>query len=1719
MNVSSPIPTHGDAGLELLWDDGERVFCRELRRDADGNVSSVLIVRAASEHPPAAVLDRLAHEYALRDELDRTWAVRPLDLIRDGGRTLLILEDPGSEPLERQLGTPMTLDRFLRLALAISTTVDQLHRRGLIHKDVKPANLLVTGADEIRITGFGLATRLPRERQQLEPPETIAGTLAYMAPEQTGRMNRSIDSRSDLYAIGVTLYRMLTGALPFTAANPMEWVHSHIARRAIPPAERRSDVPDAVSAIIMKLLAKTTEDRYQTAAGLKSDLAHCLAEWQARGRIDGFTPGEADRPDRLMIPERLYGREHEIEALLASFDRVARSGTPELVLISGYAGIGKSAVVHELHRALVPLGGLFASGKFDQYKRDIPYATLAQAFQNIVRRLLAKDEAELAAWRDTICEALTPNSQLVVDLVPELKLVIGHQPPVPEASPQDARRRFQLVLQRFIGVFARPDRPLVLFLDDLQWLDAATLDLLEELLTRSDLQHVLLIGAYRSNEIDADHPLRRKLAAIHDSGALVRTLSLASLNGADAEHFIVDALRSETARAAPLAQLVHEKTGGNPFFLIQFLHALSEEGLLAFDHEMSQWQWDLERIHAKGYTENVVDLMIRKLSRLPDETRMALQTLACLGSSAEIPTLSLMLGRSEQQVQLDLIDAVRLELVELQGRHCRFVHDRVQEAAYALIPESERPASHLRIGRLLVARTPPEQRETAIFDIVNQLNRGLPLVGSPGDREQIAELNLIAGQRAKASSAYSSALAYLATGSGLLSADCWARRHELAFTLEMNRATCEFLTGEPAVADDRLAALATRAANSLEQAAVACLRMDVYTTLGQSSRAVDVGLGYLRRLGVHWSPNPTEAQARREYDLIWSGIGERSIEDLVKLPLMSDPASLATMDVLTKLLPPALFTDMNLLSLTICRAVNLGLEWGHSDGSCVAYVQLGMVAGLQFGDYKSGFRFGELGYELVEQRGMSRFQAATYLIFGAHVVPWTRHFRAARDLLRRAFESAHRSGDLTYAAYSCSNLNGNLFQAGDPLVEVLSEAETGLAFARKMGFGFIEDIIAAQLGLFRTLRGLTPRFGSFDDEQFDELRIEEHFAANPNLWRAECIYWILKLRARFLAGDRASAVDILSKLQRRRWTPLTPAEAASYHFYAALSLAALPETIAAGHRRIDTIAAHHRQLRTWAENCPDNFEHCAALVGAEIARLEGRDSDAMRLYEHAVRSARTNGLAAEEGLAYELAANFYAARDYDAFANIYRWSARDAYARWGADGKVRQIDDVYPHLAENAPVLTATDTIGAPIGHLDLVAALKVSEAVSGEIVLEKLIDILMRTTIEHAGAERGLLILQRDAELRIRAEASTRGVQINVDLCDRPISQVEIPESLVLYAARTHESAILDDAAESGAFRADRYIQLKSARSILVIPLTKQGSLVALLYLENNLAKAVFTPARVALLKFLASEAATSLDNARLYRELQEREQRYREAQMELAHANRVAVMGQLTASIAHEVNQPNTAIIASAQAALSWLDHRPPALEQARRALTRTIENGIRSSEVIGRIRDLIKKSPPKRDSLAINNVIGHVIELTQAEAARNGVSIQMAFADRLPKVIGDRVELQQVTLNLILNAIEAISGTTEGKRELLIQTARADADSILVSIADSGPGLSAEGHARLFEPFYTTKSGGLGVGLSICHSIIVAHGGRLWAAANEPRGAVFQFTVPIDDDFADG
>src|SRR5258705_4741676 len=1030
----------------------------------------------------------------------------------------------------------------------------------------------------------------------------------------------------------------------------------------------------------MKLLAKPAEERYQTAAGVEADLRRCLADLELYGRIDRFPLCEHDGSDRLLIPEKLYGREREIEALIAAFDRVVAHGITELVLVSGYSGIGKSAVVHELHKALVPPRGLFAAGKFDQYKRGIPYATVGQAFQSLVRSLLTQSEEELGRWRDSLSEALGPNGQLMVNLVPELELGIGKQSPVADCPPQDAQNRFQTVFRRFLGVFAAEEPPRALFLEDLKWLDTGALDLLEHLVTHPDVRHLLLVGAYRDNEVSPSNPLVPTLDAIRESGAFMQEISLAPLAREDLGRLIADTLSCAPDDAAPLARLVHEKTGGSPFFAIQFISALAEEGLLRFDHDAARWHWQLDRIHAKGYTDNVVDLMVGKLTRLPLETQAALQQLACLGNVAEITLLSTVLEKSNEDVRSDLWDAVRLELVEhLEGSY-KFIHDRVQEAAYSLIPERLRAEAHLRVGRLLAAHTPAEKREEAIFEIVNQLNRGAALVTSREEREQLAGFNLIAGKRAKAATAYASALTYLNAGAALLVKDCWEHQHELIFQLELHRAECEFLTGAPAAAQ-RLNVLSTRAANMLERATVACLRVDLYTSLDQSSRAIAVGLDYLRHLAIDWSPHPTEEVARREYERIWSQLGSRTIEDLIELPLMSDPSSLATLDVLTKLGPPSLQTDANLFSLVICRAVNLSLEGGNCDGSCFAYVRFGMVAGPRFGDYPAGFRFGRLGHDLVEQHGLTRFQARTYMSFGSFVLPWTRHVRAGRDFLRRALQAANKMGDLNCAAYSGGHLVTNLLAAGDPLVDVQRETENALAFAQKTRFGFVIDITATQLGLIRTLRGLTPKFGSFDDGQFDELGIERRFARSPRLAHASR-YWIRKLQARFFAGEYAAAVEASSRAQSLLWTVISHFETAEYDFYGALSRAASCDSAPAGEQRqhLEALAAHHKQLQAWADNCPDNFENRAALVGAEIARIEGRELDAERLYEQAIRSARANGFVHNEALANELASRFYAARGFEKIARVYLQDARYGYLRCVAAGKVRELEQVHPHL-------------------------------------------------------------------------------------------------------------------------------------------------------------------------------------------------------------------------------------------------------------------------------------------------------------------------------------------------------------------------------------------------------------------------------------------------------
>jgi PAS domain S-box-containing protein len=1446
----------------------------------NGNQTRVLAVAPAAGRPSPQDLRRLEHEYSLAAELDSAWAAKPLALTRHDGRTILILDDPGGEPLDRilqrdlvgNLGQPLDLTRFLHIAVGLAKVLGQVHRRGIIHKDIKPANVLVDDSDNVWLTGFGIASQLPHERQAPAPPEIIAGTLAYMAPEQTGRMNRSIDTRSDLYSLGITLYEMLTGHLPFAAAEPLEWVHCHIARKPTPPVERVAAL-EPLSGIVMKLLAKNAEERYQTAFGVEADLRTCLAEWELHGHIDGFQLGAHDSPDRLMIPEKLYGREGEVNALLAAFDRVVAEGITEFVLVSGYSGVGKSSVVNELHKALVPPRGLFAAGKFDQHKRDIPYGTLAQAFQTLIRQILVKSEAEVEKWRGKLQGALGANGQLIVNFIPEMEFIVGKQPPIPDLPPKDAQNRFQLAFRRFLGAFARQEHPLTLFLDDLQWLDAATLDLLEHLATHPEVRHVLLVGAYRDNEVSSCHPIRRTLDAIRKAGTRIEEIVLTPLEIDDICVLVSDALHCELGRARPLAQLVQEKTGGNPFFAIQFLTALAEEGLLRFDPDAAAWTWVLARIRAKGYSDNVVDLMVGRLKRLSGTAQTALQQLACLGNVVEIATLSVVFGQSEEEIHTALLDAGRAGLILRVEESYAFLHDRIQEAAYALIPEGDREGVHLRIGRMLLATMSKDQLDEHLFDVANQLNRGAGRLADPNEMAEVATFNLRTGRRARASAAYASARTYFASGIALLDGQDWSSQHDLKFCLSLEFAECELLCGSLEKASQLIMELLQRAASDVEFANASCLKINLHVLTGEHPLAIDSALTCLRRFGIDLPAHPTLELVQAEYEMVWQNLNGRPIESLIDLPLMTDSEIQAAMQVLSILAGPATFTDFQLFCLLACRMVNLSLRHGVSGASAYGYACLGSVLGANFHRYHEGYGLARLACDLVEKHAFTAYDTKVNHAMGLAAF-WTEPLTSVIELRRATTRTAAERGDLTFACYGMHQAITCLLMRNDPLDAVWRESEMALEFARTAKFRDVVDLIGSQQRFVASLQGRDATFSTVSDERFDEAAFEAQLtaASTPTVI---CLHWIRKLKARYLSGDYAEAQAAADRAKALLRISTIQLQLFDYFYYAALTVAALYENASADEQTIwrELLVAHKEQLREWAENYPPTFSDKHAIVSAEFARIEGRTLDAMQLYDQAIHSAREHGFVQNEGLADEVAARFYASRGFEAIAHMYLRNACNCYDRWGAPGKVKQLDERYPRLYDERVPASTAPTISTPVRQLDIETVFKASQALSSEIVLPKLIEKLMRIAMEHAGAERGLFIILKGSEPRIEAWATTGPSMVEVTVRQTVIAQLDLPRSMLQYVFRTRERVVLDDALVWNLYSEDEYVRQQRPRSLLCLPIVKQTKLVGALYLENNLTPRAFTAERVAVLEMLASQAAISIENATLFSDLQRSE------------------------------------------------------------------------------------------------------------------------------------------------------------------------------------------------------------------------------------------------------
>ncbi|MEX3634098.1 AAA family ATPase [Paraburkholderia sp. BR14427] len=1449
-----------ESKTQTLWDDGVLVLSRIRTR---GAAQTRLAVRPSAGQPSAQTLALLENAYGLRARLDSPRFAQPDVLLRERQRITLFLDDPGGSVLASMQTQSLALGHVLSIAANVAAALEALHQRDLVHSDLRPAHLLVnpnTGA--VALTGFGMTAAAAPEGQEISQPVLYADALPYVAPERTGLVNRRADGRSDLYSLGVLIFWMLTGKYPYVASSPAEWLHCHTARTPISLKECAADIPAPLAAIVERLLAKAAEDRYQTARGAEHDLRLCVEQLRRGGRIEPFLPGAAD--NRLLIPERLYGREREIRALRAVLDRVAHSRLTEFVLISGYSGIGKSSLVEEFHQMIVCSGSRFASGKFDQFKRDIPYATIARCMQVLVEQVLEEGEPDIARWRKHLQDALGSHGQLILDLIPELERVVGPQPAVAELPPQDAQKRFVAVLTRFIGAFAFPAQPLVLFLDDLQWLDSGTISVLEALGKAPDIQHLMLIGAFRDNEVGPTHALADVVRTIRAGRVPVHELLLAPLGVSEVARLVRDATHSSTPHTAQLAQVMFEKTGGNPFFAVQFLRVLADEGFLSFDRARREWAWNADQIASRGFPDSVVDLMVDRLGRLSSSTRRALADFACLGASVSTSVLARVSGESSETVEAVLAEAASQGIVYRLTDGYAFVHDRIQETAYALIAEADRARAHLRIGAMLDGGDSDPDVERNIFEIVNQYNRAIDAIDDVEVRTRVAGLNLRAGRRARASAAYGSALTYLALGSDIFGSGAWDTHYGEKFSLELLRAECEFLTGNAEGADARLCALAAQANNVPHKAAVAFLRVTLHTALDRMPAAIDICLDYLRDVGIDWVAHPAREAAKAEFATLLGQIGQRPISALIDLPLLEDEALEATLDVLTAVLPPAFFTDENLVCLVLCRMANLSIRHGNADASSLGFAYLGMVAGPIFGDYRAGFEFGRLGLSLVDERGLGRFRARVYMCFAYHVMPWTQPMRAGLPLLRRAFEAATQSGDLTYVGFSSCCLVTSLLAAGDALAEVEDQAVERLRIVRAAGFGLIVDIMTAQLSLIRGLRGSAPWLGSAEADYADEASLEQHLEDDPALAIAACWYWIRQLEARYFAGDIAGALAAANRASPLLWTSSGHFELAEYHFFSALARLQSHDTLAPGERaaNLAALADHVDKLRDWASHSPSNFASRAALVEAEIARTEAREFEAMRLYERAIESAREQRLPHVEGLANEVAGRFYMERGFAAIGAVYLRNARLAWLNWGAMAKVRSLEARYPELAAQG---IGSPQSGAVANQLEVETVVKASQAISSERALERLMHTLMSIVLEHAGARRALLILPHAEQLCVEAEATAirEGSTVNVER--RAASFKEVPLAMLHHSLRTREPVLVDDAAVENPFASDEYFDGRQARSVLSLPLVKQARVIGALYLENELAPGAFTPSRMAVLRLLASQAAISIENASL--------------------------------------------------------------------------------------------------------------------------------------------------------------------------------------------------------------------------------------------------------------
>ncbi len=1477
----------------------ERVRVVRARRDEDGR--RVVVKLLKDERPTSHELARIRHEYSLLKLISQPSVVQPLELIEKGHTIALVLEDAGRKTLNDLIkDQALSVAGALSWSIALAHAVDQLHQRGIVHKDIKPKNIAVDVQNKsVKLLDFGLATRLAHETAQASPIHDLEGTLTHTSPEQTGRVNRSVDARSDLYSLGVTLYELFTGQLPFESEDPLVLVHSHIAVAPTGLHKIRSEIPEAVSDIVLTLLSKEPEDRYQSAYGLQRDLELCLEQWKESNRVRPFALKEHDRIEALHIPQKLYGREAELAALRRSFDRISH-GAVELLLITGSAGIGKSALVDEVNRGIAEhRGGYYVVGKFDQRNRSTPFVAIAAAFRDLMKQMLAESEARLAECKRNLSAALGSNGAVLIDLIPELEWIVGPQPAVAELGPAESQNRLALTFQNFIRAVADVDHPLVVFLDDLQWAEPASLKLLELLLTSSQSQYVLVVGAYRGEEVGASHPLSRALESIRAAERSFDAIRLSALPYDDVHRWVADTVQRVPESVEALSKLVYERTHGNPFYVQQYLEFLHREGLLVYDTEKRRWTWDIESIGRTSVMDNVVDLMTEKIQRAAPKTQRALRYASCVGHRFDLRTLASVCDTSPEELAESLWEALEerlllpldagYRLAAHQGEEgtasalYRFSHDRIQQAAYTLIPVEERAGIHLRIGRYLKADYEARAAEAPelLFDLVEHLNLGASEISEPSERAALARWNLQAAKRAQSSTAYDAAAVYLDAGLAMLDSESWAEHYDLAYPMHVRRAECAYLTGDFERAEHLFEKSLKHAASTLDQARVHNLRMVLDTMLGKFPDVVAVGRVALALFDVE-IPERLEAlepQIGHELGKVQKHLEQQAISALVEAPPLSDATDLMIAELLANMTQSAYFVSPPTLAVVVAKQVNLSLEKGQSMYSAWGYAWYGIMMALQ-GHYGRAREFCELGVSVSERQANRDLNCRINFILGSTLAHFVAPLPEAMECLQRSINYGYETCDFTFLTYAHIFTVTTRFNQGQPLMSIEEDVHRLQDLGRKTKEQFAEIQSPMLEHVVRNLLGETHGPDTLTSGDFSEEGYLTKVRSGPEYTVHYGLYNSLRAQLHVHYGEFDKAKTVLEAMT----AVLQAAQGAQYvtefPFFRAITLSSLCEgqEEEEQERFKALIQTDLSELQMWAEACPENQRHKQLLVEAEVARLESDEVACLRLYDEAIAAARDQGFWQHEALANEFCARYHLSRGRHAVARGYLEEAAYSYDRWGAKAKVTHLLAAYPTLLKlrgeaggstHASVTRNSRGKQSAARRLDLDAltAIRAAHAMSSELELDKLIAQVLEALAQNAGAQHAALFLSQDNLVRLEAMVEVDGEDSVKTGLDQAVGEAEgVARSVVHYVTRTQEQLVLSDPTGDRRFSHDPHVQRRQPKSLLCAPMTYRGQMIGILYMENHVTRDAFSEERLEILQLLSAQAAVAIENARLY-------------------------------------------------------------------------------------------------------------------------------------------------------------------------------------------------------------------------------------------------------------